>query len=112
MRHSFFLLCGAMVFGCGGTVQSPPADGGGADGSGGGGDAGDAGVDLSHLDEPCTNGACPAGLEPITYCGFAGCNNGQLCSCEIRCGADGGACPPGTTCGVISDGPGEVCIKN
>jgi hypothetical protein len=113
------LFVASMISGCGDTAQ-PPSDGGGGDsgaGDGGGdggsdGGGGDGGVDLTHLGEPCTNGACPAGLQPITYCGFGGCSNGQLCSCEIPCSFDAGACPPGTTCSIISDGPGQVCVKN
>ena len=95
------------LFACGGGTTTTGSDAG-TDGGGGG----DSGVDLSKLGTPCQSGACPAGLEPVTYCGFTGCGGGTMCSCEIRCGQDSGACPPGTACAFISDGPGEVCVKN
>ena len=96
MRHIALVT---MLVACGGgTVQS--SDGG-------------ADVDASVLGTPCQNGACPAGLEAVTYCGFAGCQDGggEFCSCEIRCAQDPKVCPAGSACAFVSDGPGQVCVK-
>ena len=71
----------------------------------------DAGVPIDELGTPCADGGCPSGLQPITYCGIAGCTNGQLCSCEISCAQTASVCPPGSTCATVSDGPGTVCVK-
>lgn len=92
----FVAACG------GGTVQT----------SDGGVDAGN--VDIHQLGTPCNAGSCPAGLEAVTYCGFAGCQDGggQFCSCEIRCAQDPKVCPTGSACAFVSDGPGQVCVKN
>jgi hypothetical protein len=94
----------------GGTVSTSD---GGVDGSA---DAtsSDSGVDLNKLGTPCQSGVCPAGLEPVTYCGFAGCQDGggEMCSCEIKCAQDPKVCPVGSACAFVSDGPGQVCVKN
>jgi hypothetical protein len=74
-----------------------------------GGSTGDGGVNLDDLGKPCVDNQCPAGLTPVKYCGIAGCNNGEFCSCEIPCDKDPKICPAGTTCVTIADGPGQVC---
>jgi len=64
-------------------------------------------VDLTQLGAACDpGGQCSAGLSCLTYSGFGGM---ELHSCEIACGEDPGACPAGSTCVTISDGPGAVC---
>lgn len=61
--------------------------------------------------QKCGEGdACAPGLTCIKYYGIAGPSGPSFSSCEIRCGGKKkGACPAGQTCGVIADGPGEVC---
>ena len=106
MRMHIF-LCSFVLACSSGTVQGTDA------GSDSGSDSGS--VDLNKLGSPCRSGACPSGLEPVTYCGFAGCGDGgsgQSCSCEIKCGQGTATCPSGTNCVTISDGPGDVCVKN
>src|SRR5262245_57872580 len=67
-----------------------------------------AGTDLSQLGSPCgADGSCPVGT-CVSYVGIGGAKGGELKSCEIKC-ADGTACPTGTTCKTIADGPGQVC---
>ena len=58
--------------------------------------------------QPCQNGKCPAPLTCIRYYGIAGPRGPAFTSCEIPC-AGGAKCPPGQTCGIIADGPGQVC---
>lgn len=51
---------------------------------------------------------CAAGLECVKYYGIAGARGPQFKTCETKC--DGGkACPDGTKCITIADGPGQVC---
>src|SRR5438128_2378994 len=52
--------------------------------------------------DACGVGAC------VTYYGIAGARGPQFKTCEIKCDATT-ACPAGTTCGTIADGPGQVC---
>ena len=75
------------------------------------GSCGSSGGIPEGLGKPCANGNCPEGLEAVTYCGFAGCDNGMLCSCEIRCDKTDTVCPEGTVCASVADGPGEVCVR-
>lgn len=73
-------------------------------GTGGGGDV------ISVLGQPCGAGdSCAAGATCKTYYGFAGPSGPSFKSCEIACGPAGGACPAGTNCVTVSDGPGSVC---
>ncbi|HEX2569563.1 MAG TPA: hypothetical protein VH877_08390 [Polyangia bacterium] len=58
--------------------------------------------------KPCPDGKCPAPLTCVSYYGFAGPRGPKFTSCEIPC-PGGGKCPPGQTCGIIADGPGQVC---
>ena len=95
--------------GSAGTAGTSGSGGAGA-GAGSAGAAGSAGVSIDDLGKPCVDGACPAGITPVTYCGFAGCPP-DLCSCEIPCDKDPNVCPAGTQCVTVSDGPGEVCSK-
>ncbi|HEX9621934.1 MAG TPA: hypothetical protein VF989_17430 [Polyangiaceae bacterium] len=83
-------------------------------GTGGAGTGGMGGsVPISDLGTPCDeDGRCPAGLMPTEFCGIAGCDVTQFCSCEIPCDEDGAdTCPGGTECVTISDGPGPVCAR-
>lgn len=60
--------------------------------------------------ETCgTDDVCAEGLECVSYYGIAGASGPEFKSCETRCAGKGGACPEGTTCTTIADGPGEVC---
>jgi hypothetical protein len=73
-----------------------------------GGSAG-AGFDLSDLNSDCVDDTCPAGLTPIHYYGVAGPAGPEFCSCSIPCDERPSACPDGTECVNVSDGPGNVC---
>lgn len=69
-----------------------------------------AGGDVSALGQPCGAGdSCGGGATCQTYYGFAGPSGPSFKSCEIPCGPAGKACPAGTTCVTVSDGPGQVC---
>ena len=60
------------------------------------------------LGQPCGAGdSCGTG-KCKTYSGIAGPKGPQFKTCEIDC-KDDSACPSGTKCGVIADGPGQVC---
>lgn len=63
------------------------------------------------MGETCGAGdACAPGLTCVSYYGIAGARGPAFKSCEIRCDGDHkGACPTGTTCMTVSDGPGRVC---
>ena len=66
------------------------------------------GTDLAKLGSECAaDGKCPVG-SCVTYFGIAGPKGGEFKSCEIKC-TEGTACPEGTTCQTIADGPGQVC---
>jgi hypothetical protein len=88
---------GAARRGFGGTPNEP-----------GGGGAG-PGFDLSDLNSECVDDACPEGLTPIHYFGVAGPGGPEFCSCSIPCDDGASACPDGTECVNVSDGPGNVC---
>ncbi len=61
------------------------------------------------IGENCgANDACAQGLTCVSYYGIAGARGPQFKTCEIKC-ADGAACPAGTKCITIADGPGQVC---
>ena len=63
------------------------------------------------MGESCgPNDACAQGLTCVSYYGIAGARGPEFKSCEIKCG-DGTACPAGTKCITIADGPGQVCRK-
>jgi hypothetical protein len=53
-------------------------------------------------DDSCAKGTC------VAYSGIAGPKGPQFKTCEIKC-TGGGACPDGTKCIVVADGPGAVC---
>jgi len=63
------------------------------------------------MGETCgVHDACAAGLTCITYYGIAGARGPAFKSCEIRCDTSPkAACPKGTSCMTVSDGPGRVC---
>jgi len=44
----------------------------------------------------------------VTYYGIAGPQGPAFTSCENKC-SGGQACPGGTKCTTIADGPGQVC---
>ncbi|MEO8552163.1 MAG: hypothetical protein ABI678_19430 [Kofleriaceae bacterium] len=68
----------------------------------------DAGPVTGHQRMACVNGACDPGLACVKYRGIGG---QELSSCEIPCDAKT-ACPSGQGCGVVADGPGQVCIPS
>jgi hypothetical protein len=62
------------------------------------------------MGENCGAGdACGDGLTCVSYYGIAGARGPQFKTCETKCGKGGGACPSGTKCVTIADGPGQVC---
>jgi hypothetical protein len=63
---------------------------------------------VSQLGQPCSD-ACVAPAKCEHFSGIAGPRGPQLSSCELRCADDGAACPDGTACITIADGPGRVC---
>jgi hypothetical protein len=65
-------------------------------------------VDVSQLGQPCSD-ACVAPAKCEHFSGIAGPRGPQLSSCELRCADDGAACPDGTACVTVADGPGRVC---
>jgi hypothetical protein len=66
-------------------------------------------VDLAQLGSDCgADGTCPTGLKCASYFGIAGPSGPEFKSCEVGCAA-GEACPDGSTCVTIADGPGAVC---
>lgn len=68
-----------------------------------------AGTTGPGIGEPCGPGdRCAGGLSCVRYYGFAGTRGPEFRSCEIRC-SDSSACPKGTSCVTVSDGPGRVC---
>lgn len=54
------------------------------------------------------NDTCAQGLTCVSYYGIAGARGPEFKTCEIRC-SDDSACPRGTKCITIADGPGQVC---
>jgi len=61
------------------------------------------------IGETCGPGdRCAAGLSCVHYYGIAGPRGPEFKTCEIRC-KDSSACPKGTSCITVSDGPGLVC---
>jgi hypothetical protein len=98
--------------GTGGTTSVGPAGGsGGTSSSVGLAGGGTGGIDLTELHTACVNDACPPPLTPVKYYGVAGSAGPLFCSCEIPCVDDPNVCPPGTSCGYIADGPGDVCME-
>jgi hypothetical protein len=64
---------------------------------------------LPKMHEKCgANDACGPGLTCKSYYGIAGARGPQFKTCEIPCDKTT-KCPAGTTCGIIADGPGQVC---
>jgi hypothetical protein len=61
------------------------------------------------MGENCGDGdACAKGLECVKYYGIAGARGPQFKTCEVKCDKKQ-ACPSGTKCITIADGPGQVC---
>ncbi|MBC8073349.1 MAG: hypothetical protein IAG13_33825, partial [Deltaproteobacteria bacterium] len=56
----------------------------------------------------CDGQTCKPGQQCIQYYGIAGPSGPRFESCEWPCGK-GQACPNGTACVTVSDGPGRVC---
>lgn len=62
-----------------------------------------------ELGGDCSSGqSCPAPSACVGYRGIAGARGPTFQTCEIRCDPKT-ACPTGTRCVRIADGPGEVC---
>src|SRR5690349_10390717 len=62
------------------------------------------------MGENCGSGdSCGAGLTCVSYFGVAGASGPKFKTCEVKCGDKMPACPSGTTCRTIADGPGQVC---
>lgn len=89
---------------------TPTGGGGGGDGTGGGtATPVEPVLDTAALGSNCGEAdSCQAGASCVKYYGIAGPNGPEFKSCEVTC-AGKGACPEGTTCITIADGPGEVC---
>jgi hypothetical protein len=51
---------------------------------------------------------CAAPAECVSYYGIAGPRGPEFKSCEVKCD-ETSACPDGTTCTTVADGPGRVC---
>jgi hypothetical protein len=67
-------------------------------------------IDTAALGTPCSDeGTCQPGASCLSYFGIAGPSGPEFSSCEIPCTGKGDACPDGTKCITIADGPGEVC---
>ncbi len=59
--------------------------------------------------DDCSKGqACTAPATCVSYLGIAGARGPTFKSCEIKCTGKT-ACPAGTSCVTIADGPGQVC---
>ncbi len=107
-RLQLVASCLALLLGCGGG--KPPQD---TTPTGGGGDGPATPVepvfDVAQLGVPCGDAdSCQAGAHCQKYYGIAGPSGPEFSSCEVTCEGKG-ACPAGTTCITIADGPGEVC---
>ena|SRR5687768_8075779 len=62
------------------------------------------------MGENCGAGdSCAAGLECVKYYGIAGARGPEFKTCEVKCAGKKAACPSGTKCITIADGPGQVC---
>jgi hypothetical protein len=63
----------------------------------------------SAIGQDCGAGdVCANGLECVKYYGIAGARGPQFKTCEVKCDKKK-ACPSGTSCVTIADGPGQVC---
>lgn len=61
------------------------------------------------LHDKCGAGdACVAPAKCEKYYGIAGPRGPEFKTCEIKC-TKLTKCPSGSTCGIIADGPGQVC---
>ncbi|HUQ06126.1 MAG TPA: hypothetical protein VM261_26665 [Kofleriaceae bacterium] len=99
-----FLACS------GGSTPPTTPTGGGGDGTGGGtATPVEPALDTAALGQPCgEGGTCGTGASCVKYYGIAGPSGPEFTSCEVTC-AGKGACPEGTRCVTVADGPGEVC---
>lgn len=99
---AFALSLAALAAACG--PKPAPAPGGGTEPA-----PTEVAIDTSALGTPCAaDGSCAAGLLCARYYGIAGPSGPEFSSCEIACDT-GQACPAGTACVTIADGPGAVC---
>ena len=112
-RPRFLLALAAViaVAACsgGGASTSQVSQPGGGTGNTGGDTTDDDTAARPGRGEPCPDGACADDLECVTYYGIAGPSGPAFTSCETPCDKDPGACPDGTSCTTIADGPGQVC---
>ena len=69
-------------------------------------------LELDELNTPCVDGTCPSALTPIKFYGVAGPAGPEFCWCSLRCSLSADACPDGTHCQTIPDGPGDVCYRD
>ncbi len=102
------VLLAAALLACGGGKTPPPADPSGA----GGGTATpvEPVLDIAQLGAACgEDGTCAPGASCARYYGIAGPSGPEFSSCEIACADDKAACPDGSSCVTIADGPGPVC---
>jgi hypothetical protein len=111
---SALLLVTLVACGCSGKAKGS-ADPGSASASGSASGSAPAPapapISLEDLGAKCGDaGACPAGLECVSYYGIAGASGPQFTSCEKKCAADTD-CPDGSKCATVADGPGHVCRK-
>lgn len=60
------------------------------------------------LHESCASQPCAAGVKCLSYYGVAGPSGPLIKTCEIPCQSDLDC--GGLKCGVIYDGPGQVCL--
>lgn len=98
------------------TPETPAADSGAAPSAGEppgaepGADSGAAPAEpgAGEGGAKCGDETCTEGRECVSYYGIAGASGPQFHSCEWKCDRKQ-ACPAGTTCTTIADGPGAVC---
>ena len=108
-RRHVVASCLALLLGCGGgkTPQGTTPTGGGGDGPA---TPVEPAFDVAQLGAACGEaGECQPGTSCAKYYGIAGPSGPEFSSCEVVCSEDKGACPAGTTCVTIADGPGAVC---
>jgi hypothetical protein len=112
MKHAWMAVALWALVACGDDTEDKTSSTSTGGTSGAGGNTSGAGGGWQDLQgDPCPSSGCPAPLQCVSYCGFAGCNDGMMfSSCEIPCGPRKPMCPDGQICVSIADGPGDVCM--